>query len=180
MQYQSSVMIHHEGKKYLNTYLDVFSNEVLRITHAIDKCYSSFRKDLGKSEKSFGNLTEDATTCLMDINDVQHEIGIIRQILKHRSQAWKELHDNPPKARKGSQTSESAFRRPCCSWGIETCDPSSISDFSYGDIDRIEKDAVRVQKKDKIQKLLKTDDLGKLVVEQMQKLKSRKDTKKKD
>ncbi|KAI0379265.1 hypothetical protein F5Y04DRAFT_290476 [Hypomontagnella monticulosa] len=139
MEHQSSIMI--GGKRLI--YLDVFSKEILRLSRKIDECYEQLKFWLGKSDRKFKSLSEEATTCLMNINDVLNEIGIIKQVLDHRSSVWEEMHGMLPRGQRGRR----GMKVDSCIWGIGACNPSAVRDSLYYKTDKIERNAEMVQKK---------------------------------
>ncbi|KAF3765043.1 hypothetical protein M406DRAFT_331357 [Cryphonectria parasitica EP155] len=137
MQYQTSIQI---GKETL-TYLKVFNKEVLRISEEVDDCYKTFRHNVKRSKVAFRELSNRATECLIDINDVVHEIEIIIEVLDHRSSVWEKMHGIPPRGNENSENHKD------CPVADNKCDPYEIRDSSYGDADKVHKDAQNVQKK---------------------------------
>lgn len=118
----------------------------------MDVYYALFKKTLQDADVTFRDLSNKASQCLMDINDVLHEIDIIKQVLDHRSSVWETMHNIPAR---GQETQEHLRRWvagkpeecPRCPWRGDSCNPYAVRDASYSGIDRIEKDAQGVQNK---------------------------------
>ncbi|KAI1138713.1 hypothetical protein F5Y05DRAFT_412585 [Hypoxylon sp. FL0543] len=137
MQYQPSL----EMDEKATTYLVVFSKETLRVSRAVDECYGQFKSSLGQSDFKFRSLSDKASTCLMNINDVLNEIEIIKKVSEQRASVWEDMHNQ--RDRRGPE----ATSRTCCTWGVKGCNPSKVTESSQREIDKIEKSAKVVQKK---------------------------------
>lgn len=79
----------------------------------------------------------------MEINDVLHEIDIIKQVLEHRSTVWEVMHGISAKGKENSNQNQSQTE---CKW-VDDCDPVDFRDTSCEGTERIEKYAHIVQNK---------------------------------
>ncbi|KAG7048446.1 ankyrin repeat and protein kinase domain-containing protein [Colletotrichum scovillei] len=132
IQYRPLIEI--KGKRI--PYMDVFSKEVLRISREVDGHYDTFKDSLGTSDKVFGELSTKVTNCLMNINDVLHELEIIKDVFEQRWSVWKRLH-------------EMTGKKDRCKWGIKGCRPKHArSDFDVV-VQKVDGDAKNVQTKTK-------------------------------
>lgn len=118
----------------------------------MDSCYGDFRDTIQDSDKNFRSLSDKTSECLIEINDVLHEIRIIKQVLNHRASFWETMHNIPPR---GQKTQEHLRRWalgknedfPVCSWKVTNCNPIAVRDASYSGTDAIEKQAPSVKNK---------------------------------
>lgn len=138
LEYKPSIEI--EGDPL--TYLEIFLEEVRRVERQVQDYYLEFKEKIGKSEVSFTKLSNKTTQCLLDINDVLHEVGMVRQVQERRSKVWEKMHGIPPKGRKKSSNQSLAE----CSFTTD-CNPVRVRDNSFESIDRIESEAKIVQTK---------------------------------
>ncbi|KAL1875797.1 hypothetical protein Daus18300_002988 [Diaporthe australafricana] len=141
MQYRSLIEI--GDKRPPLGYLSVFSKEVLRVSQEVDIQYDKFEKNMGTSDQVFRQLSEKIAKCLMNINDVLHEIEIIKQVLDHRASVWESMHQIPSRAQE-SLPGWKTLTPKVCVWHVKNCNPYEVRDFSYFDTDKLEKDAETV------------------------------------
>lgn len=59
----------------------------------IKRCYSSFEKNLGESDKKFSKAFLDPTECLRTIDDVLDELTSIKRVFQDQLQVWEKVHN---------------------------------------------------------------------------------------
>ncbi|KAF7529426.1 hypothetical protein G7054_g9849 [Neopestalotiopsis clavispora] len=152
MQYQPSIMI--RGKR--TTYPKIFSREVQRISRKTDEYYDEFKKTLGVSGKHFGRLSNNATICLLEIDDVCNEVKIIQRVLRDRERVWTQLHAKKSSCGRMDDDNDhsedvvDSCSHPLtgtCSWGFPDCTPNIVEASLRNNLLEIENTAHAVREK---------------------------------